>query len=214
MKANDIRTVEVEPPSRSNESFLVTMAATVIAICALYAVVLRTGPADSAASGPRKADSLPFQMTFQELPSFEQRIVRELLEGFAEAKRLRGESGQWPKPETLAKDQIPPFATDTIDKAGYRWTLLKDRLLVNYIGTPVAPSSPDFLLLIQEPEPVGAEIAQPGVVDEEHQLLPDGKLLHVTYWKRPATGVPAAIIARPEIERWTQIRIGVKGFPQ
>jgi hypothetical protein len=87
---------------------------------------------------------------------------------------------------------------------------------VNYFGAPKDRSSPDFLVLIQEPEPVGAEIAQPGVApagspagsDEEHQLLPNGALLHVTWWKRPAGPPPAAIVARPELERWTQIRLG------
>lgn len=213
----EVRTVEIKPPSRSGESFAVAMAAAAIAVCALYSILLRRGPAaaDGGAAplsdvggSPRSGDSLPFQKTFQELPSAEQRIVRELMEGFAEAKRVRGETGSWPKPETLAADQIPPFAADAIDKAGYRWSLRQDRLIVNYFGTPSDRSSPDFLLLIQEPGPVGAEIAQPGIVDEEHQLLPNGALLHVTWWKRPAGPPPAAVVARPELERWTQIRLG------
>jgi hypothetical protein len=229
----EVRTVEIRPPSRSGESFAVAMTAAAIAVCALYSILLRRGPAaaEADASGaprsgvvgaPRSGDSLPFQKTFQELPSDEQRIVRELMEGFAEAKRVRGETGGWPKPEALAADQIPPFAADAIDKAGYRWSLRQDRLIVNYFGTPKDRSSPDFLVLIQEPEPgpVGAEIAQPGVVpagslagspagsDAEHQLLPNGALLHVTWWKRPAGPPLAAIVARSELERWTQIRLG------
>jgi hypothetical protein len=217
----EVRTVEMKPPSRSGESFAVVMTAAAIAVCALYSILLRKGPA--AADGgdrgaARSGDSLPFQKTFQELPSAEQRMVRQLMEGFAEAKRVRGETGRWPKPEALAADQIPPFAADAIDKAGYRWSLQEDRLIVNYFGTPKDRSSPDFLLLVKEPEPepVGAETAQPGVAatgstmgsDAEHQLLPDGTLLHVTFWKRPAGPPPTAIVARPELERWIQIRLG------
>lgn len=210
MKAGEIRTVEVRPPSRSNESFIVTMVASGIAMCALYGIVLRTGPPVGVGGALRSVDNLPFQTTFQDLPSSEQRIVRQLLEGFTEAKRIRADTGRWPGPEKLAADQIPPFATDAIDKAGYRWSQLRDGLVVNYLGTAEVQGNPDFLLLIQEPDPVGAELLQPGVVDEEHQLLPDGKLLHVTYWKRAAGGARAAIIARPEVERWTQIRIGIQ----
>jgi hypothetical protein len=204
----EVRTVEMKPPSRSGESFAVVMTAAAIAVCALYSILLRKGPAAADGGAARSGDSLPFQRTFQELPSAEQRMVRQLMEGFAEAKRVRGETGRWPKPEALAADQIPPFAADAIDKAGYRWSLQEDRLIVNYFGTPKDRSSPDYLLLIREPEPVGAETAQPGVVDEEHQLLPDGTLLHVTFWKRPAGPSPTAIVARPELERWIQIRLG------
>lgn len=195
----EVRTVEIKPPSRSGESFAVAMTAAAIAICALYSILLRKGPEDAPVAGA----SLPFQRTFQELPSPEQRIVRELMEGFAEARRVRGETSAWPKPEALAADQIPPFAADALDKAGYRWSLRQDGLIVNYLGTPSDRSSPDFLLVIREP----ANAEQPGVADEEHQVLPDGTLLHVTFWKRPSGPPPAAIVARPELERWTQIRI-------
>jgi hypothetical protein len=213
MTNREVRTVEVKPPSRSRESFAVAMIAASIAMCAIYSIRIRTGAAGLPGNGAtRSVDSLPFQTTFQELAGPEQRIVRELLEGFTEAKRLRAETRAWPAPEKLAADQIPPFAQDVLDKMGYRWTLRQVRLVVNYVGTATAPGSPDFLLMIQEPEPVGAYFPQPAEVDdEEHQLLPDGKLLHVTYWMRPASGVPAAIIASPEIEHWTQIRVGAKG---
>jgi hypothetical protein len=211
MTNREVRTVEINPPSRSGESLAVAMIAAFIAMCAVYTISIRKGAAGLPGNGAtRSVDSLSFQTTFQELPGPEQRIVRELLEGFTEAKRLRAETRAWPAPEKLAADQIPPFAQDVLDKMGYRWTLRQVRLVVNYVGTATAPGSPDFLLMIQEPEPADAYLPQPKVEDEEHQLLPDGKLLHVTYWMRPAGGVPAAIIARPEIERWTQIRVGGK----
>ncbi len=200
-----LRTVEVLPPSRSREGANVALVGGAILLAAFYAILLRVGGPGADAT---KADNLPFQMTFQELPGGEQRMFRELGEGFGEAKRLRGAEGKWPSPERLARDQIPPFAPDAIDRAGYRWTLLQDGLVLNYCGTPSQPESPELLLLIQEPQSVGAEQPSAAVVDEEHVLLPDGKLLHVTYWKRKKTGAPTEVQYRPEVDGWTQVRLG------
>lgn len=199
-----IRTVEVVPPSKSNESVSVLLVSGAIVLVALYAIAARTGLGARSA----QADSLPFQMVFQDLPGPEQRIVRELTEGFAEAKRVRGVTGKWPAPADLARDQIPPFAEDALDRARYQWSLKQERLLFNYLGTPASEGSPEFLLVVQEPEPAGGETAVAGVVDEEHELLPDGKLLHVTYWRRKFAAGPEVIYPRPEIEGWTQIRLG------
>ena len=199
-----VRTVEVEPPSRAREGANVALLSLGILLAALYAILLRVGgPAADAA----RADSLPFQVTFQELPSDEQRMFRELGEGFSEAKRIRGAEGKWPSPERLARDQIPPFAPDAIDHAGYRWTLLQDGLVLNYVGTPAQEGNPELLLLIQEPEAVGAEQPNAAVIDQEHVLLPDGKLLHVTDWKRKKAGAPAEVQFRPEVDGWTQVRL-------
>ena len=198
------RTVEVVPPSKSNESLSVLLAAGGIVLAALYGIAARTG----LGARPAQADNLPFQMVFQDLPGPEQRMVRELTEGFAEARRVRAASGKWPAPEQLARDQIPPFAEDALDRAHYQWSLRQEGLLSNYLGTPAGEGSPEYLLVVQEPEPKGGETAVAGVVDEEHELLPDGKLLHVTYWRRKFTGAGKPIYARPEIEGWTQIRLG------
>ncbi len=201
-----IRTVEVVPPSKSNESISVLLTSGVIVLFALYAIAARTGLGARAA----QADNLPFQTLFQDLPGPEQRIVRSLREGFTEAKRVRAEQGAWPDPALLARDQIPPFAPDALDREGYRWSKKQERLLVNYLGTPGKQGSAEYLLVVQEPEPVGGETAAAGVVDEEHELLPDGKLLHVTYWRRKFAGGAAAapIFSRPEVEGWTQVRLG------
>ena len=198
-----LRTVEVVPPSRSREGVNVALVASAILLAALYAILVRvSGPA----ARSDKADSLPFQMTFQELPGDEQRMFRELSEGFGEARRLRGAEGKWPSPERLARDQIPPFAPDAIDRAGYRWTLRQEGLILNYLGTPAQKASPELLLLIQEPESIGAEQPNAAVVDQEHVLLPDGKLLHVTYWKGTSKNAPTELEYRPEVDGWTQIR--------
>ena len=202
MVAPQLRTVEVVPPSRSGEDYAVSMACAGVVLAALYFIAATRPAPDS-----RAAATLPFQVRFQDLPSSEQRSVRALLEGFGEARNLRVRSGEWPRPDQLAAEQIPPFAEDALDRARYRWTLERAGTLIKYRGLPEAPGSPLLLLLIQEPEPVGAEIAQPGVVDEEHQLLPDGRLLHVTYWKRTGPA-PPGVVSRPEIEGWQQIRMG------
>ena len=199
-----LRTVEVIPPSKSNESVSVLLVSGAIVLVSLYAIAARTGLGARAA----QADNLPFQMVFQDLPGLEQRIVRELTEGFAEAKRVRGTTGAWPSPADLARDQIPPFAADALDRSGYRWSLKNERLLFNYLGTPAREGSPEFLLVVQEPEPTGGETAVAGVVDEEHELLPDNKLLHVTYWRRKFAGGTEPVFSRPEVEGWTQIRLG------
>ena len=68
---------------------------------------------------------------------------------------------------------------------------------------------PAFLILIQEPDPQTGEKPGAGAcVDEEHQLLPDGTLLHVTYWKhaRPIRCAAASSLD-PALEGWTQIRV-------
>ena len=198
------RTVEVGPPSKGNESVSVLLTSGAIVLVALYAIAARTG----LGARTEQADNLPFQTLFQDLPGPEQRIVRELKEGFTEAKRIRAEQGAWPDPALLARDQIPPFAPDALDREGYRWSKKQERLLVNYLGTPGKEGSAEYLLVVQEPEPVGGETAAAGVVDEEHELLPDGKLLHVTYWRRKFAGGSAPIFSRPEVEGWTQVRLG------
>ncbi len=210
MAEPQVRTVEVVPPSRTREGVNVALASGAILLVALYAILLRvSGP--SADAG--KADALPFQMSFQDLPSDEQRMFRELSEGFGEARRIRGAEGQWPSPERLSRDQIPPFAPDAIDHAGYRWTLLRDGLVLNYCGTPAQAANPELLLLVQEPPSVGAEQPNAALVDQEHVLLPDGKLLHVTYWKRQKPGAPTEVQFRPEVDGWTQVRLGSRETP-
>lgn len=198
-----IRTVEVVPPSKSNESISVLLTSGVIVLFALYAIAARTGLGARAA----QADNLPFQTLFQDLPGPEQRIVRALREGFTEAKRVRAEQGAWPDPALLARDQIPPFAPDALDREGYRWSMKQERLLVNYLGVPTE-GNPLFLLVIVEPDPETGE--RPGTAplqDAEHQLLPDGKtLLHVTVWMKAKGPAPEGLVASPALAGWTQIR--------
>lgn len=162
----------------------------------------------SAATGA-SSGLLPYQILFRELPSAEQRTFRAMQEGVGEVVRARGTTGNWPSADALAADGVPPFAPDVLDKAGVRWSSRSDGLFANYLGVPSAgPGAPAFLIFVQEPDPVtGEKPPPPSVVDEEHQLLADGTLLHVTYWKRPAAGLRNGLIIDPAIEGWAQIRV-------
>jgi hypothetical protein len=187
----------------------VFLTAGVIALVVIYVYGFEQSRASDKA-GPAQAESglLPFQLLFRDLPASEQRLFREMQEGTAEAERLRVESGHWPTVAALATDGIPPFAVDPIDKSGLSWSELQEGLTVTYVGRPSAPGAPAFLVLIKEPDPVtGEKVPPPSVVDEEHQILSGGVLLHVTYWMlasaRPRTG----LIADPAMEGWQQIRV-------
>lgn len=160
------------------------------------------------AAGPGSG-LLPYQVLFRDLPSAEQRVFRSMQEGAGEAVRRRGADGGWPAVDALAADAVPPFAPDVLDKARLRWSGRSDGLFANYLGVPsVADGMPAWLIMVQEPDPVtGEKPPPPSVVDEEHQVLPDGTLLHVTYWKRPPAGLRDALVIDPAIEGWQQIRL-------
>ena len=206
---SSIRTVQVLPPSRANEASWVFLTAGVIVLGVIYVFAFERYDwrANSGARSERAL--LPFQVLFRDLPSPEQRVFRAMQEGLGEALRLRADTGNWPAVGSLAAAGIPPFAPDVLDKAGFHWSVQRADLFVNYLGVPSVPGdAPAFLILIQEPDPVTGEKAPPpSVVDEEHQLLPDGTLLHVTYWKGSPGDLRPGIIMDPAIEGWKQIRV-------
>lgn len=201
-----IRTVEVAPPSRADEGVWVFLTSCFVCLVVIYIIAFqRQGLAVDTA---RASQVLGFQVLFRDLPSPEQRVFRAMQEGMTEGLRLRTESGTWPAVETLASTGVPPFARDVLDKSALGWSLQRDGALNEYVGIPAAGSgAPSFLILAQEPPPSGGETPQPGTVDEEHQLLPDGRLLHVTYWKRLPPAPSASLVPDPALAGWQQIRI-------
>ncbi len=203
-----VRTVEVVSPSWEGELVWLLNAAAFIVVVVIYIVAFETvGSGRAASTGPNDG-LLPFQVLFRDLPTADQRMFRAMQEGAGEAERMRTADGAWPTTASLADDGIPPFARDPLDKAGLRWSERSERLVVNYLGVSPVAGSEAFLILIQEPDPVTGEKApQPGVVDEEHQLLTDGTLLHVTYWKSAEPGPRPGIIGDPALAGWTQIRV-------
>ncbi len=199
--------VEVLPPSRRDETTWVLLAAGFVVLAVIYVVAFeRFGAIDRAGAQAGAKGLLPFQVLFRDLPSPRQRVFRAMQEGAAEAVSKRAASGAWPTVASLAEDGIPPFAPDPLDETALRWELRNDGLLRQYVGIPAREGDPAWLVSIAEPEPQGGEKPVPGVVDEEHQSLPDGRLLHVTLWS--GTSVPATgVLAEPALRGWKQVRV-------
>lgn len=204
-----IRTVELRSPSSRDELRLVLRAAAAIVFGTLFFAGMHAGYGD-ASNTLGANDLLPFQIRFRDAPADVQRTYREMQEGLTEMLMRRAADGAWPTVDTLAREEIPPFAVDALDRAGVRWTMGRSGLVVNYRGVPtVAGADPaEYLILVQEPDPTSGERpSSPAVVDEEHRLLPDGTLLHATCWTRttPPSEDPGPI-ARPDLAGWSQIR--------
>ena len=198
-------TVEVPSSADGDEEVWVFLTAGFICLCVIYTLIFQLyGGAQSQTLNT----ALPYQVLFRDLPDAEQRAFRAMQEGVAEAVRLRGGEGSWPTVEALASADIPPFAPDVLDKAGLLWTRRQDGLVTNYVGTPTRDTAmPTFLILVVEPTPGAGEQPVAAVVDEEHQRLADGTLVHVTYWKRAAGPPPDGVIADPALQGWSQIRV-------
>jgi hypothetical protein len=179
-----------------------------VVVCVIYVIAFERQESSPRSDGTQARALLPFQVLFRDLPSPEQRIFRSMQEGLGEALRARASSGAWPAVDALAAQGVPPFAADVLDRSRLRWELRSTEFLHQYVGIPTADGeSPAFLIAVVEPEPVTGEKPVPGVVDEEHQLLPDGVLLHVTYWKRSRGDLPEGPIIDPSLAGWTQIRV-------
>ena len=202
----ELREVVVQPPSLRDEGAWVFMAAVFVLVCVAYTVAFERFGVTGRTGAP-STEVLPYQVLFRDLPSAQQRVFRALQEGALEALPRRAAGTDWPAVDALAADGIPPFAPDVLDKAGLQWTLRRSGLLWQYVGVPsAAPDAPAYLISIQEPDPVTGEKSVPGVVDEEHRLLPDGRLLHVTYWIGRTDGRPDPILD-PALRGWKQIRV-------
>jgi hypothetical protein len=155
----------------------------------------------------RGSDLLPFQRRFADLPSALQRDYRELREGFTEAGRIRGAEGKWPDVARLAEEGVPPFAGDGVDGKVREWTLLQSGPLVLYVGRP-REARPTLLLQMIEPASGDRESANARTpIDETHQRLSNGMLLHVSTWYRdsPLPELRADPSFRPENAGFTQM---------
>jgi len=204
-----IRTVEVLPPSAHGETSLVLRAAAAIIFGTLFVIALRAGDG-SPENGTRSDVLLPFQVLFRDTAAPVQRMYREIQEGVLEAENARAATKQWPAVDTLAAQGIPPFA---LASPAYRWRLVRDGVVVNYVGTPAPQSDePAFLVLIQEPEP-GYVDTPTALLDEVHHRLADGTLLHVSIWFHPAATAAATdqVLAEPSTAGWMQVLVGSQG---
>jgi hypothetical protein len=204
-----VRTVDITPPSSEDELVWVCNAAAFVVLVVFYVIAFETHGFGNVAATAATDGLLPYQVLFRDLPAAEQRTFRAMQEGAGEATRMRSDGRIWPAVASLADAGIPPFARDPLDRAGLQWSERAEGLLVNYLGIPSGPTpSPAFLILVQEPDPVtGEKPPPPSVVDEEHQLLTDGTLLHVTYWKQTTPALRPGIIGDPASAGWTQLRV-------
>lgn len=201
-----VRTVEVKPPSARDEESAVFLTAVFIVLCVIYVVAFEVYD-----GGVTKRDRglLPFQVLFADLPAEEQRIFRAMREGFDEALRVHGQNGPWPEVAKLASDGVPPFATDPLDRSRLRWTARTEGLVTTYLGIPEeSGANPAYLIRIQAPDPQAIERSgTAAAADEEHRPLPDGTLLHVTYWRRDRSPADGAVPDDPARDGWSQIRV-------
>jgi len=177
------RTVIVQSPSALRETGGVVRAVIHITVWSALLMGASWFPHrnDGAA---RPAATAVDEVAFRELDSEAQRIYRQTLDGLTEAEDVRSRAGEWPPVEALAARNVPPFATDPIDHAGYRWRLLRDGTLVNYVGTPSVAGKPTYVIAVLEPDP-GTPIDPQTPVDETHHKLRDGTILHVSVWTGP-----------------------------
>jgi hypothetical protein len=199
-----LRVVEVAPPSKSGENGVVLRAALAVAFAMLFVISARRR-----ATAADELPLLPFQQRFADLPAPLQRDDRELREGFLEAARARMTDGQWPDPSQLAKDGVPPFANDGVDGQVRDWQLVQEGRRALYLGfARDGIERPALLLQVIESAPGDLESRDPNTpIDEEHQRLADGTLVHVTTWYRDASS--AASVGggsfRPEMTGWRQM---------
>jgi hypothetical protein len=193
------RSVSVERLSFGEElAHVIRFGAGIILLVWLY---LATALGDGSAA---RRNLLPYQTLIQNSPSADQRMFRELQEGLLEAEAMRSTTGSWPTSELLANEGIPPFALDPTAKTAYHWQLVREGLLVNYLGVPVTADVPAWLVFVQEPAP-GVPPDQ-AFEDEEHHRLLDGTMLHVSTWTH-ADGRRLLIkpVRVPQAEGWNQL---------
>ena len=205
-----VRRIEVRPPSARDELLSVLRAGMLVLLGA--GLVLATDSATFRAEDAGVRHLLPFQALIRDRPPLEQRMFRELQEGLLEAEMRRVDARTWPPPAALAADGIPPFAIDPTAKGAYTWQLLASGLFVNYLGLPLRPDAPAWLVLVQEPDPKGPP--DPAREDEEHHRLITGEMLHVSTWTRADPRVPVRIVRTPQGEGWTQLYAVGPSLPQ
>ena len=197
-----VRTVIVQSPSVVRETGLVLRAVAHIAIWSA-AIMGASRCHGRNPNAPRATGGLPDVELFRDLDSEAQRVFRASLEGLTEAEDVRSRSGDWPSIEALAAKKIPPFAPDPLDAAGYRWQLMRDGALIDYVGTPSAAGRPSFVISILEPDPSIAADPQ-AVTDETHHKLRDGTLLHVGVYAGPRT-LTSPMATPPFEDGWRRI---------
>jgi hypothetical protein len=197
-----VHDVEIVPMSARDELIHVMRAAMAIAAGVWLYVTNNPFPVSSNAV---QRSLLPFQAIVATLPSESQSMFRELQVSLLEAETIRSAEGAWPDAVRLKADLVEPFSPNPALKgAAYEWALLRDRLIVDYLGRPQRAAAPAWLVRVMEPDP--SLPPEAFVEDEEHDRLLDGSVLHVSIWTHPeGNAVPARVGALPQAEGWIQV---------
>ena len=179
-----VRTVEVRPPSTRSETWAVARALFHVAYWSALVLSAETYAPRTAGAAP-PAPASPFERRFQDLDPVDQRTFRAVEEGILEAERGRVATQRWPSVAALARDGVPPFAPDPLDRAGYTWQSVQTGLKTDYVGVPVPGSGRAcFFVVIVEPEP-GTPDDPLAREDEVHRRLAGGPMIHVSVWMGP-----------------------------
>ena len=193
------RTITVSSPSVWRET--VGVIRVVVHVAFWSAAIMLAPGAGGAASEAATTQLAVDEVAFATLPAEGQRLYRRALEGLTDAEDQRSRTGAWPTVEAEAARNVPPFAPDPLDRAGYRWRLLREANLTNYIGT--ASGAPTIAIVVLEPDR-GMAPDPLAVIDEQHHRLRDGTLLHVSIWTGPKD--LAAPVSTPAFEDgWRRI---------
>lgn len=195
------RTVDVRAPSARRETWMVARAAFHIVYWSALVVSAETHGASRA---PAAAAPSPFERRLAELAPDDQRLYRALREGAVEAERRRSRARRWPTADELAREGIPPFAPDPLDRARYTWSFVQTGVAVNYVGLPAASGREPFILVVTEPE-AGSAVDPSAQVDDVHHRLADGSMIHVTIWMGPPPTPGRALSVFPPDQGYKQI---------
>jgi hypothetical protein len=196
-----IRTIELRGPSAREEALGLYRALSVVAFASLL-LVGRHWDEGKPSQSALLMQATAYQRRFSELAPAEQRLFRQLQEGLTEVENARPALPDWPPPQALADQGIPPFAADPL-VPGMQWTLHRMGPTTVYLGMPAAPGKPAWLMHLQES-------ADPPDTpqDETHHKLSTGLVLHVSLWELEGGRVDAAAEAtleRPYLGNWKQI---------
>jgi hypothetical protein len=179
----------VKGPFWGERAAVIMVAGGIVSVIAVYLALSRAG-ADR--DGAR--DLLPYQTLARTLPDADQRTFRAVRQGLVEAEAERARAGAWPDSATLSPGAGP----------GYQWSRLQQGTIVDYFGRPADPSSPAWLLEIQEPEPGAPPDSAPS--DDEHHRLADGTVLHTYVWMHQYGGqVTVGFVRQPQASGWIQV---------
>ncbi|MFD1702954.1 DUF6162 family protein [Methylopila henanensis] len=141
--------VVVRPAGAGRETLLVAALCAAIVAAAGATALIRARPADETTLAAWRIDAR------DGLNAAEQGLNADLLAA-AEDIRAAAVGDEFPTPEALAAEALPPFARDvtTAKRGGHAWSLTRDGATVAYLGaTGDAATARSLLLRIAQPSP-------------------------------------------------------------